>query len=162
MTSYAMIGIIIAGIVSSIAFGTYMYAEYQPNFITVQAGQPVQVGPVVYTIEHIGEHKGDEDIKPENIFFQIKISAENVGSETTFLSGGQFYLLDETDKKYSAVYGKFSEEDLYNDNLKPNVPITRTTQFDILYDEKMRYRIGILPTKEQSSNDIGIICVQNC
>jgi len=137
MTSYAMIGIIIAGIVFSIAFGTYMYAEYQPNFITVQAGQPVQVGPVVYTVEHIGEHKGDEDIKPENIFFQIKISAENVGSETTLLSGGQFYLLDESDKKYSAVYGKFSEEDLYNDNLKPNVPITRTTQFDISYDEKI-------------------------
>lgn len=59
MTSYAMTGIIIAGIVASIAFGTYMYAEYQPNFITVQAGQPVQVGPVVYTVEHIGEHKGD-------------------------------------------------------------------------------------------------------
>ena len=106
MTSYAMIGIIIAGIASSIVFGTYMYAEYQPNFITVQAGQPVQVGPVVYTVEHIGEHKGDKDIKPENIFFQIKISAENVGSETTLLSGGQFYLLDESDKKHSAVYGK--------------------------------------------------------
>src|SRR3990172_3595460 len=77
-------------------FGTYMYEEYQPNFIIVQAGQPVQAGPVVYTVEHIGEHKGDEDIKPENIFFQIKISAENVGSETTLLSGGQFYLLDES------------------------------------------------------------------
>lgn len=162
MTSYGMIGIIISGIVVSMAFGTYMYTEYQPNFITVQAGQPVQIGPVVYTVEHIGEHTGDEDIKPKNIFFQIRITAENIGSKTTFLSGGQFYLLDETDKKYGAVYGKFNEEDLYNDNLKPNFPITRTTQFDILYDEKSKYRIGILPTKEQSSNDIGIVCIQNC
>lgn len=162
MTSYVIIGMIIGGIAASIAFGTFMYSEYQPKFITVQAGQPVQVGPVVYTVEHIGEHKGDKDIKPQNIFFQIKISAENVGSETTLLTGGQFYLLDENNKKYSAVYGKFSEEDLFNDDLKPSVPITRTTQFDISYDENMRYRVGILPTKEQSSNIIGIICVQNC
>ncbi len=85
MTSHGTIGIIIAGIAASIAFGTYMYSEYQPNFIFVQAGQPVQVGPVVYTVEHIGQHQGDKDIKPEETFFQIRISAENVNSETTLL-----------------------------------------------------------------------------
>jgi len=162
MTSVAVMGIIIAGIAVSIVLATYMYLEYQPNFIPVQAGQPVQVGPVVYTVEHIGQHEGDEDIQPDEIFFQIRISAENVGSKTTLLSGGQFYLLDENDKKYRAIYGDFSNEDLFNYDLKPNVPITRTTQFDILYDEEKRYRIGILPMKEQSSNDIGIVCVQNC
>jgi len=162
MTSVAVMGIIIVGIAASIVLATYMYSEYQPNFIPVQAGQPVQVGPVVYTVEHIGQHEGDEDIQPDEIFFQIRISAENVGSKTTLLSGGQFYLLDENDKKYRAIYGDFSNEDLFNYDLKPNVPITRTTQFDILYDEEKRYRIGILPMKEQSSNDIGIICVQNC
>jgi hypothetical protein len=35
MTIYAMTGIIVAGIVDSIAFGTYMYTEYQPNFISL-------------------------------------------------------------------------------------------------------------------------------
>ncbi len=162
MTSYVTIGIIIAGIAASMVFATYMYNEYQPNFILVEAGQPVQIGPVIYTVEHLGMHEGDDDIKPDEIFFKIKIIAENVGSTTTLLSGGQFYLLDENDKKYRAVYGEFDNEDLYNDDLKPNESITRTTQFDIPFDDDMIYRIGILPTKEQSSKDIGIICVTNC
>jgi len=162
MTSILTIGIIIAGIAASMIFASYMYYEYQPNFILVEAGQPVQVGPIIYTIEHLGMHEGDDDIKPKEIFFKIKITAENVGSSTTLLSGGQFYLLDKNDMKYRAVYGEFSKEDLFNDELKPNESLTRTTQFDIPLDEDMKYRIGILPTKEQSSNDIGIICVLNC
>ncbi len=162
MTSYVTIGIIIAGIAASMGFATYMYNEYQPNFILVEAGQPVQIGPIIYTVEYLGMHEGDDDIKPNEIFFKINIIAENVGSTTTLLSGGQFYLLDKNDKKYRAVYGQFDSEDLYNDNLKPNESITRTTQFDIPFDEDMKYRIGILPTKEQSSKDIGIICVMNC
>jgi len=162
MTSLATIGIIIAAITASMLFSIYMYNEYQPNFILVEAGQPVQIGPVIYTVEHLGMHEGDDDIKPNEIFFKIKIIAENIGSTTTSLSGGQFYLLDENDYKYRAVYGEFDNEDLYNDVLKPNESITRTTQFDIPFDEDMKYRIGILPTKEQSSKDIGIICVMNC
>ena len=39
---------------------------------------------------------------------------------------------------------------------------TRTTQFDIEYDEDAQYRIGILASKIQSSPDIGIVCVTNC
>jgi len=162
MTSTGTTGIIIAVIAASMLLATYMYNEYQPNFILVEAGQPVQIGPVIYTIEHLGMHEGDDDIKPNEIFFKIQIIAENVGSTTTLLSGGQFYLLDENDYKYRAVYGEFDNEDLYNDDLKPNESITRTTQFDIPFDEDMKYRIGILPTKEQSSKDIGIICVINC
>jgi len=162
MTSFATIGIIIVAIAASMLFATYMYNEYQPNFILVEAGQPVQVGPVIYTVEHLGMHEGDDDIKPNEIFFKIQIIAENVGPTTTSLSGGQFYLLDENDYKHRAVYGEFDNEDLYNDDLKPNESITRTTQFDIPFDEDMKYRIGILPTKEQSSKDIGIICVMNC
>ena len=162
MTSFVTIGIIIAGIAASMVFATYMFNEYQPNFILVEAGQPVQVGPIIYTVEHLGMHEGDDDIKPNEIFFKINIIAENVGATTTLLSGGQFYLLDKNDKKYRAVYGQFDSEDLYNDNLKPNESITRTTQFDIPFDEDMKYRIGVLPTKEQSSKDIGIICVMNC
>jgi len=46
--------------------------------------------------------------------------------------------------------------------LEPNQPVSYTTQFDIPFDENKQYRIGILPTKEQASIDIGIICVTNC
>ena len=162
MTSYGTIGIIIAGIAASMVFAIYMYNEFQPNFIQVEAGEPVQVGPVIYTVKYLGMHEGDDDIKPNEIFFKIQIIAENVGSTTTSLGGKQIFLLDENDTKYRPVYGDFDKEDLYNDDLKPNESITRTTQFDIAFDEDMKYRIGILPNKEQSSMDIGIICVMNC
>lgn len=162
MTSYLTIGIIIAAIGVSMVFATYMYYEYQPNFKLVEAGQPVQVGPVIYTINFLDIHEGDDDIKPEEKFFQIEINVENVGTSTTILSGGQFYLLDENDNKHRAVFGEFSKEDLFNDELKPGESLTRTTQFDVPFEEESKYRIGVLPTKEQSSNDIGIICVLNC
>jgi hypothetical protein len=162
MTSILTFGIIIAGIAASMIFASYMYYEYQPNFILVKAGQPVGVGPVMYTVEHIGLHNGDEDIQPEDIFFQIRIGAEYHGDGTTLLSGGQFYLLDENDKKYRAIFGEFSDDDLFNTELKSLTRITKTTQFDIPFDEDMTYRVGILPTKEQSSNDIAIVCVINC
>lgn len=162
MTSYVAIGIIIAIIGASMIFATYMYYEYQPNFILAENGKPVQVGPVIYTIEYLGMYQGDDDIQPKDIFFQIEINAKNIGTSSTLLSGGQFFLLDENDLKFQAVFGDYSNIDLFNDELKPNESITRTTQFDIPFDENMKYRIGILPTKEQSSNDIGIICVFNC
>ena len=162
MVSPGGIAIIIGAIAVSMIFATYMYWQYQPNFIRVAAGEPVQVGPVMYTVEHIGEHNGDKDTQPEGTFFQIRITAENMGEKITRMHGGQFYILDQDDNKHQAVFGDFSEEDLFNDQLKPNVEVTWTTQFDISYDENMQYRIGILPTKEQSSADIGIICVHNC
>ena len=160
----ARIGIIIVAgaICASIVFATYMYTQNQPQFKEVQSGQPVQVGPVVYIIEHIGEHNGNEKTMPEGIFYQIRITAENKGTEETRMSGGQFYLLDENDTKYQPVFGEFTEEDLFNEFLKPNEPINRETQFDISYYEDKTYRVGILPTKVQSSNEIGIVCIQNC
>ena len=110
----------------------------------------------------LGLYDGDKETQPEGKFFQIQITAENLNSETTRMSGGQFYLLDETDKKYQAVFGNFSDTDLIADRLEQNRPVTWTTQFDIPFEEEMQYRIGILPTKIQESRDIGIICVHNC
>ncbi len=43
MTSFATIGIIIAAIAASMVFATYMYNEYQPNFIQVEAGHPIKI-----------------------------------------------------------------------------------------------------------------------
>lgn len=162
MASGLVIAIIIGVLVISMGFAFYMYLLYQPNFIEVQAGEPIQVGPVKYIVGYEGEHTGNKDTQPEGTFFKIRITAENLDSETTIMTGGQFFLLDESDKKYQAVYGKFSDEDLLTDLLELNVPVTWTTQFDIPYDEQEKYRIGILATKIQSSNDIGIVCVHNC
>jgi len=162
MASLAIIVIVVGAIISSMVFASYMYTEFQPNFKRVESGEPVQVGPVLYTIEPIGLYGGNAETKPEGSFFQIQIIAENLSSEVTRMSGGQFYLLDESDSKFQAVYGNFSDMDLLAHQLEPNTPVTRMTQFDIQYDEESIYRIGILPTKIQSSTDIGIICVQNC
>jgi len=153
---------VIVGITVSIGFAIVYYLEFQPNFIYVNGGESVQVGPVKYIIEYIGEHDGDEKTSPEHTFVQISIIAENLGKESTRMSGGQFYIIDENDAKVQPVYGGFSENDLLNDMLDQHVPVSYTTQFDIPYDENKQYRIGILPTKEQSSMDIGIVCIINC
>jgi len=146
----------------SIGVAISYYLEFQPNFIYVNGGESVQVGPVKYIIEHIGEHNGDKKTSPEHTFVQISIIAENLDKESTRMNGGQFYILDENDAKVQPVYGNFSENDLLNDMLEQHVPISFTTQFDIPYDENKQYRIGILPTKEQASMDIGMVCIINC
>jgi len=146
----------------SIGVAISYYLEFQPNFIYVNGGESVQVGPVKYIIEHIGEHNGDKKTSPEHTFVQISIIAENLDKESTRMNGGQFYILDENDAKVQPVYGNFSENDLLNDMLEQHVPVSYTTQFDIPFDENKQYRIGIKPTKEQSSMDIGIVCIINC
>ena len=154
--------LVMAVILISIGVAITFYVEYQPKFITANAGEQIQVGPVKYSVIHTGEHNGTKDIRPENTFFQIQIIAENASIESTRMYGGQFYVLDDSGNKFQAVYGNFSDKDLYEDFLEPNVPVTWTTQFDIPFDPNMKYRIGILPSKVQSSIDIGMICVTNC
>ena len=162
MASLALVAIVVGAIITSIAFGTYMYTQYQPNFILVNSGDRVQVGPVSYVVENLGEFSGDEETKPKSKFLQIQIVAENHGAEETTLSGGQFYIIGEDNKKFQPVFGNFSDTDLLLEKLEPGDSITRTTQFDIDYDDSKKYEIGILPTKIQASRDIGIICIQNC
>ena len=78
------------------------------------------------------------------------------------MSGGQFYIIDEHDAKTQPIFGEFSDEDLFDYYLQPNKESTWTTQFDVPFDEGKQYRIGVLPTKLQSSTDIGIVCLLNC
>lgn len=160
----AKIGTIVffIGIAISIIVAMYAYYEFQPNFILVSAGEPVVIGNVKYVINFEEVNKGNKETRPENSFIKIGIVAENIGQENTRISGGQFYLLDKNNKKYQASYGKFSSEDLLLETLEPNKPKSFTTQFDAPFDEKMRYEIGVTPRKEQSSRDIGIICILNC
>jgi len=154
--------IVIVAIIASMAIAMYMYTQYQTNFITVDSGDPVIVGPVKYIITFEGTNSGTKETQPENTFVKIRIDAENISQESTRISGGQFYLIDENKRKHEAVYGGFSEEDLLSHQFDPGKPTTWTTQFDIPYDEQNQYNIVIRPSKEQSTVDTAMICITNC
>ncbi len=154
--------IVIALVITTVGASMYMYTQYQVNFITVNAGESVKVGPVQYIVTFDGTHQGNKDTQPENTFVKIRIVATNISQEITRMSGIQFYLIDEKEQKHEAVYGGFSEEDLIDDNLEPGKPVSWTTQFDVPYDEQKQYNIVIRPTKQQSTIDTARICLTNC
>jgi hypothetical protein len=154
--------IVIGAIIASMGAAVYMYAQYQPNLIFANAGEPVMVGPVEYTITFDGTHEGNKEIIPENTFVKIRIVAENLSQETTRMSGGQFHLIDEKRPDHEAVYGAFSAEDLIDDYLEPGKPVSWTTQFDVPYDEQEQYKILIRPTKQQETLDTAIVCITKC
>ena len=109
--------IVIAAIIVSMVIANYMYIQYQTNYIESTAGETIKVGPVEYIITFEGTHDGNKTVEPENIFVKIGIIAQNVGDEKTFLSGGQFYFVDEKETKTQAVYGEFSAKDLLVEGL---------------------------------------------
>ena len=153
---------IIVGIFVSMGAGMYMYSQYQTNYITAVEGDIITVGPVEYVITFEGTHNGSEEIKPENTFVMIGITAKNTSDEKTLLTGGQFYIVDERDQKHEAIYGEFSSKDLFIEWLEPNKPIEITTQFDIPFDEESLYKIIVRPQKEQSTTDTAVVCITNC
>lgn len=144
------------------AIAIYMYTQYQTNFIQVQSGELVTVGPVQYSVIFDGTHQGNKETQPENTFVKIRINAKNNSQDKQRLSGGQFYLIDENDQKHEAIYGDFSPEDLIDDVLEPGESATWTTQFDVPYDGQKQYDIVIRPTKQQSTVDTALICLTNC
>ena len=153
---------IIVGIFVSMGAGMYMYSQYQTNYITAVAGDTITVGPVEYVITFEGTHNGSEEIRPENTFVMIGITAKNISNEKTLLTGGQCYIVDEKEQKHEAIYGEFSSKDLFIEWLEPNKPIEITTQFDIPFDEESQYKIIVRPQKEQSTVDTAVICITNC
>ena len=154
--------IIIGAIIVSIGLSMFMYTQYTTNFIESVVGEKVTIGPVEYVITFEGTHEGSKEVKPENTFVIIGITAKNTSNEETIISGGQFYIVDEKDQKHEAVYGEFSSKDLFLETLEPNKPIERTTQFDIPFDEENQYKIIIRPQKEQSTVDTAVVCITNC
>ena len=154
--------IVIAAVVGSIGAAMYTYTQYQANFIIVNEGEPVIVGPVQYIVTFEGTHQGNKETQPEYTFVKIRIVAKNISQEITRMSGIQFYLIDEKEQKHVAVYGGFSSEDLIDDNLEPGKAVSWTTQFDVPYDEQKQYNIVIRPTKQQSTVDTARICLTNC
>ena len=155
---------IIVGIFVSMGAGMYMYSQYQTNYISAVAGDTITVGPVEYVITFEGTHNGSEEIRPENTFVMIGITAKNITNEKTLLTGGQFYIVDERDQKHEATYGEgeFSSKDLFIEWLEPNKSIEITTQFDIPFDEESLYKIIVRPQKEQSTTDTAVVCITNC
>ena len=154
--------IVIGAIIGSIILANFMYLQYQTNFIEVNEGETVTVGPVEYVITFEGTHEGSKEVRPENTFVKIGITAKNISDEKTLLSGGQFYLIDEKDQKHKAIFGEFSSTDLVQKGLDPNKSIGVTTQFDIPFDEDENYKIIIRPTKDQSTTDTASVCLINC
>ena len=154
--------IIIGAIIVSMGLAMFMYTQYTTNFIESVVGEKVTIGPVEYVITFEGTHEGSKEVKPENTFVMIGITAKNTSDEKTIISGGQFYIVDEKDQKHEAVYGEFSSKDLFLETLEPNKPIERTTQFDIPFDEENQYKIIIRPQKEQSTVDTAVVCITNC
>ena len=156
--------IVIGTIIVTMAAGMFMYTQYQTNYISSVAGETVVVGPVEYVITFEGTHNGSDEIRPENTFVMIGITAKNISGEKTLLTGGQFYIVDEKEQKHIAIYGEgeFSSKDLFIEWLEPNKPIEITTQFDIPFDEEIKYKIIIRPQKEQSTTDTAVVCITNC
>ena len=153
---------VIGGILISIMVGVYAFDQAKTVPVYAVAGELIQVGPVSYVIEYDAMHKGNEITNPEYSYYQIKIHAKNTGSEKTRISNSQFSMTSENLAKKSPVYSNFSSTDLSGFELEPGQEIVRTTQFDIDYDSSETYSIQIRPTKEQSSAQIGIVCMSNC
>ena len=150
--------IVIGAIIISMGVAMYAYTQNQINFITAKTEEPVIVGPVEYTISFDGTSKGSKEDVPQNTFVKIKITAKNISDKITKISGGQFYLVDDKQKKYLPVDGGFSADGL----LEPNKPVIVTIQFDIPYDDLKKYNVLIRPSKQQSSVDTALICIINC
>ena len=181
--TFIMLGIV-AG---SICISMYLFLDERLVDITEESGDSVTVNNVEFNISHIGNYESLEKTKEykelektqaikglatseiaEEVYFQIQITAHNIGTETVRFTGGQFYLFDIDKTKYDAVYIGYDTsegtEELSVVDLLPNGSITVTTQFDIPYDEEMKYTIGILPDRFglQESQERGFVCIKNC
>ena len=186
-----MVGIgtlIMLGIVGgSICFSMYWFLDERFVNVIEESGGLVTVGGVEFYVNHIGNYEILEKNKEyaeiektqvvkglatseiaEGVYFQIQITAQNIGTETVRFTGGQFHLYDIDNTKYDAVYIGYDTsegtEELSVVDLLPNGSVTVTTQFDIPYDDEMKYSVGIIPDRFglQDSQERGFVCMKNC
>ena len=181
--TFIMLGIV----VGSICFSLFLFLDERLVDITEESGDSVTVNNVEFNISHIGNYESLEKTEEykelektqaikglatseiaEGVYFQIQITAHNIGTETVRFTGGQFYLIDIDRTKYDAVFIGYADsggiEELSVVDLLPNASITVTTQFDIPYDDKMQYTVGIIPDRFglQDSQERGFVCIKNC
>ena len=178
-----MLGIVIG----SICVSMYLFLDGQIVTITGEPGNSITVGDIEFNIIHIGNYEILEKTKEykelektqmlerlatsemaEGVYFQIQITAHNIGSETVKITGGQFYLYDINREKYDAVFVGYAGSDIIEElsavDLLPDSSVTVTTQFDIPYDDKMQYTVAIIPDRFglQDSKERGLVCIKNC
>ena len=181
--TFIMLGIV-AG---SICISLYLFLDERLVDITEESGDSVTVNNVEFNIRYIGNYESLEKTKEyteiekkeaikglatseiaEGVYFQIQITAHNIGTETVRFTGGQFHLYDIDKTKYDAVFIGYADsggiEELSVVDLLPNGSVTITTQFDIPYDDEMRYTVGIIPDRFglQDSQERGFVCMKNC
>ena len=178
-----MLGIVIG----SICISMYLFLDNQFVDIIRESGGLITVGDVEFFISHIGNYEILEKTKEyteiekkeaikgiatseiaEGVYFQIQITAHNIGTETVRFTGGQFHLYDIDKTKYDAVFIGYADsggtEELSVIDLLPNGSVTITTQFDIPYNDEMKYMVGIIPDRFglQGSQERGFVCIKNC
>ena len=181
--TFIMLGIVIG----CISVSRYLFLDEQLVDITEEAGDLITVNNVEFNISHIGNYENLEKTKEykklektqaikglatseiaKGVYFQIQITAHNIGAETVRFSGGQFYLFDINQEKYDAIFIGYAGLDIIEElsrvDLLPGSSVTVTTQFDIPYDEEMTYTVGIIPDKFglQDSQERGFVCIKNC
>ena len=176
--------IILLGIViGSISFSMFLFLDNQIITLTPESSESVKVGGVNFDVQYIANYEKlekTEDYKkfeetqmtkglyvsevPEGIYFQIQITAHNTGTETVEITGGNFFLYDIDNNKYEALFVGYGDSELSVLNLEPNNSAIVTTQFDILYDDKMEYTVGIIPDRFglQNAKERVFVCITNC
>ena len=179
--------IVIAGIFISIGVAFLFYGEESFREVKVSSwGEPIMVGPINFDVQYVAnfdflektkavkewEQRQIEEFgimdptkeKPDGVFFQIQITAENMEDEIIEFTGGEFYLYDIDDKKWAASFVGYGDPELSEVKLEQNKAVTVTTQFDIPYDEEMVYRVGIVPNRfgMEQTTEIAFICIKNC
>jgi len=181
--TFIMLGIVVGSICISLS----LFLDERLVDITEESGDLITVNNVEFNISHIGNYESLEKTKEykelektqvvkglatseiaEGVYFQIQITAHNIGTETVRFTGGQFHLYDIDNTKYDAVYIGYDTsegtEELSVVDLLPNGSVTVTTQFDIPYDDEMKYVVGIIPDRYglQDSQERGHVCIKNC
>jgi len=181
--TFIMLGIVIG----SISISLYLFLDERLVDITEESGDLITVSNVEFNISYIGNYESLEKTEEykeiektqaikglttseiaEGVYFQIQITAHNIGAETVRFSGGQFYLFDINQEKYDAIFIGYAGSDIIEElsriDLLPGNSVTVTTQFDIPYDEEMKYTVGILPDRFglQESEERGFVCIKNC
>ena len=181
--TFIMLGIVVGSICISLS----LFLDGRLVDITEESGDSVIVNNVEFNISYIGNYESLEKTEEykefektqvikglatseiaEGVYFQIQITAHNIGTETVRFTGGQFYLFDINQEKYDAIFigyaGSYIIEELSRVDLLPGSSVTVTTQFDIPYDEEMKYTVGILPDRFglQESEERGFVCIKNC
>ena len=156
--------IVMGGIIISMAIALYAYTLYQPNVLETPHGEPVILGPMEYAVTFEGTNNGNDEFRPEHTFVKIRVNMQNIAGHPATVSGGQFYIVGADGRPLQPVFGNgtLGEEDLLRETLQPGSHITRTTQFDIPFDDGSTYQLLIRPAKEHATSDHAVVCLRNC